>query len=148
MTATPMPLRSSQAISSASPSGVLGADRRSPSPRIQASTFFLATSRPTTPTFCAILRLPSLLVRALTPLQLFGLKEDTGPVPRSPAGSCLWWDLRAQIQRRAVGRTTARSHTLPDFSDTRWGGKADTGERADATALTARDQNIRHIACP
>jgi hypothetical protein len=29
---------------------------------------------------------PSLLVRALTPMQLFGFKEDTGPVPRSPSG--------------------------------------------------------------
>src|SRR5208337_5553664 len=30
---------------------------------------------------------PSLLVRALTPMQLFGFKEDAGPVPRSPTGS-------------------------------------------------------------
>ncbi len=32
-----------------------------------------------------ILPLPSLLVRALTPMQLFGLMEDAGPVPRFPA---------------------------------------------------------------
>ena len=30
--------------------------------------------------------LPSLLVRALTPMQLFGFKEDAEPVPRSPSG--------------------------------------------------------------
>src|SRR5438309_3507466 len=116
---------------------------------MHASIFRFETSRPTIRFLCGILPLPSLLVRALTPLQLFGLKEDTGPVPRSPAGSCLWWDLRAQIQRRAVGRTTARSHTLPDFSDTRWGGEADTGENADGTALEARRHGCRArpLAC-
>src|SRR5215469_15447652 len=54
---------------------------------MQPSTFAFDTSMPTILEFCAILRLPSLLVRAPTPLQLFGLKEDTGSVPRSPSGS-------------------------------------------------------------
>src|SRR5271165_5964918 len=54
---------------------------------MQASTLLFATSRRTSPVFCGVIPLPSLLVRALTPQQLFGSKEDTGPVPRSPAGS-------------------------------------------------------------
>src|SRR5208282_4189009 len=76
-----------QATSSAWPSGVLGIDTRSSvGERMQASIFRFDTSMPTIRLLCGILRLPSLLVRALTPMQLFGLKEDTGPVPRSSAG--------------------------------------------------------------
>src|SRR5712691_9420078 len=41
---------------------------------------------PTIRSLCGILPLPSLLVRALAPKQLFGLKEDTGTGPRSPSG--------------------------------------------------------------
>src|SRR6266446_710592 len=41
---------------------------------------------PTILALCGILPLPSLLVRALAPKQLFGLKEDTGTGPRSPSG--------------------------------------------------------------
>src|SRR6266851_165357 len=41
---------------------------------------------PTIRSLCGILLLPSLLVRALAPKQLFGLKEDTGTGPRSPSG--------------------------------------------------------------
>src|SRR5260370_12614015 len=42
---------------------------------MHASAFSLATSIPTILPCCAILPLPSLLVRALTPMQLCGLKE-------------------------------------------------------------------------
>src|SRR5882762_1240040 len=42
---------------------------------MHASAFSLATSIPTILPCCAILPFPSLLVRALTPMQLFGLKE-------------------------------------------------------------------------
>src|SRR5216684_3474012 len=41
---------------------------------------------PTIRSLCGILPLPSLLVRARAPKQLFGLKEDTGTGPRSPSG--------------------------------------------------------------
>ena len=40
--------------------------------------------------FCAIIQLPSLLGSGSKPVQLFGFKEDTRSVPRSPAGS---WGL-------------------------------------------------------
>ena len=69
--------------SSASPSGVLAAAMRSPSERTQASTLLFATSRPTQSRLLCHPPLPSLLVRALTPMQLFGFKEDARPVPRS-----------------------------------------------------------------
>src|SRR5271157_4278994 len=62
-------------MSSASPSGVLAANVRSPSERMQASTLLFATSRPTTRVLSGILPLPSLLVRALAPMQLFGLRK-------------------------------------------------------------------------
>src|SRR5438094_1031984 len=42
---------------------------------MHASAFSLATSIPTILPCCAILPFPSLLVRALTPMQLCGLKE-------------------------------------------------------------------------
>src|SRR5208282_5309692 len=66
------------------------------------SALSLEISRPTILAFCGILRLPSLLVRALTPMQLFGLRkapdlslalpqvlprEDTGSGPAT--GGCL-----------------------------------------------------------
>ena len=51
-------------------------------------------------------------------MRLFGLKEDAGPVPRSTTGFRLG-GARAQVQRRAVVRATARSRTLPQFADTR-----------------------------
>src|SRR6266404_3636707 len=85
-TASPTPLSRSQAISSCSPAGVLGFDSHSCSERMHASAVRLETSMPTILPCCGILPLPSLLVRALAPTQLFGLKEDTGPVPRSPSG--------------------------------------------------------------
>ena len=62
--------------------------------------------------------LPSLLVRALAPMQLFGFKEDARPVPRSLTGSGLRGS-RAQIRRRAVASTAARSPNLPHSPDTR-----------------------------
>src|SRR6202022_1561788 len=68
---------------------VLGSDSRCCSERMHASAFSLETSMPTILPCCGILPLPSLLVRALAPKQLFGLKEDTGSVPRSPAGTPL-----------------------------------------------------------
>src|SRR5271156_6709771 len=74
MTARPTLLARNHAISAARPSGVLGADKR-PAERMQASTLLFATSRPTTRVSCGILPLPSLLVRALTPMQLFGLRK-------------------------------------------------------------------------
>src|SRR6266478_4599090 len=81
-----MPCSRSQEIISSCPSGVLGRDSPIRRGRINPSTFAFETSMPTILPSCVILRLPSLLVRALSPLQLFGLKEDTGPVPRSPSG--------------------------------------------------------------
>src|SRR5208282_2225831 len=82
--------------------GVLGCDRSSCSERMHPSALSLEISRPTILAFCGILRLPSLLVRALTPMQLFGLRkapdlslalpqvlprEDTGSGPAT--GGCL-----------------------------------------------------------
>src|SRR5271166_5686624 len=75
ITARPTRFAHSHAIRSASPSGVLGAARRSPSEGMQASTLLFATSRPTTRVFSGILPLPSLLVRDLAPMQLFGLRK-------------------------------------------------------------------------
>jgi len=69
------PVRAQPCTNSAWPSGVLGVIKRTPAERMQASTLFFATSRPTIRVFCAILPLPSLLVRALTPMQLFGLRK-------------------------------------------------------------------------
>lgn len=51
-------------------------------------------------------------------MQLFGLKEDTGPVPRSPTG----WTFGVYGLSSGGGRllrTTARRATLPNFQDTR-----------------------------
>ena len=90
-----------------------GARRRQarPTDRMQASTLFFATSRPTTRVCCGILPLPSLLVRALTPMQLFGFKEDARPVPRFPAAfRCGGHGLRSGDGR--LLRTAARSPTL------------------------------------
>ena len=68
---------------------------------------------------CGILPLPSLLVRALTPMQLFGLMEDARPVPRFPAVFiCGGHGLRSG-DGRLLG-TAARSPTLSHFADTRW----------------------------
>ncbi len=90
-----------------------------PAERMQASTLLLATSRPTMRVCCGILPVPSLLVRALTPMQLFGFQEDARPVPRFPAGfSCGGHGLRSSDGR--LHRTTARSPTLSHLADTRW----------------------------
>src|ERR1700758_4531004 len=86
------------------PSAVLGNVCRCDNERMHASTLSLATSSPTTTrSFCAIIHsLPcsfGLVARATVRVE-----EDTGPVPRSPTGSCGLRALRAQIQRRAVLR--------------------------------------------
>src|SRR5437660_11489349 len=86
---------------------------------MHASTLSLATSIPTTTSsFCAIIQLPSLLGSGSKPVQLFGFKEDTGSVPRSPTGSR---PLSTNGIRSSDGRLvrTARSHILADFADTR-----------------------------
>src|SRR5207244_2802602 len=72
----------------------------------------------TTSSFCAIIQLPSLLGSGSKPVQLFGFKEDTGSVPRSPTGSR---PLSTNGIRSSDGRLvrTARSHILADFADTR-----------------------------
>ncbi len=76
---------------------MLGCDSRSCSERMHASAFSLETSMPTILPCCGILPLPSLLVRALAPTQLFGLKSSDG----------------------RLLMTTARLHTLPYLPDTR-----------------------------
>src|ERR1700724_1820004 len=86
---------------------------------MHASAFSLETSMPTILPCCGILPLPSLLVRALAPKQLFGLKEDTGSVPRSPAG----YASGGNGLRSGDGRllpTAVRPDTLPKIPDTRW----------------------------
>src|SRR6266699_3969471 len=86
---------------------------------MHASTLSLATSIPTTTSsFCAIIQLPSLLGSGSKPVQLFGFKEDTGSVPRSPTGSR---PLSTNGLRSSDGRLvrTARSHILADFANTR-----------------------------
>src|ERR1700756_3565139 len=75
---------------------------------------------PTILACCGILPLPSLLVRALAPKQLFGLKEDAGSVPRSPAGYASGGNGLRPGDGRLL-RTAARPHTLPKIPDTRWG---------------------------
>src|SRR5438876_9472772 len=86
---------------------------------MHASAFSLETSMPTILPCCGILPLPSLLVRALAPQQLFGLKEDTGSVPRSPAGYASGGNgLRSGDVR--LLRTGARPDTLPDSAGTGW----------------------------
>ena len=69
--------------------------------RIAASIFSLATSMPTTTCFCVILHIPSLLVRALGPMQLFGFGKTPDLALAPLQASCLG-DLRAQTWRRAV----------------------------------------------
>src|SRR5437667_2988849 len=67
---------------------------------------------PTIRSLCGILPLPSLLVRALGPMQLFGLKEDTGPVPRSPSGCTSGaHGLRSSDGRLLFNRPFAHSAT-------------------------------------
>src|SRR5437773_12046879 len=67
---------------------------------------------PTIRSLCGILPLPSLLVRALAPKQLFGLKEDTGPVPRSPSGCTSGaYGLRSSDGRLLFNRPFAHSAT-------------------------------------
>ena len=61
---------------------------------------------------------PFLARSGFEPVQLFGFKEDTAPVPRSATGFGLR-DLRAQMRRRAAASTAARSHILPKRPDTR-----------------------------
>jgi hypothetical protein len=110
------------------PAGVLGCDSYSCRERMHASAFSLETSMPTILSWCGILPLSSLLVRALAPKQLFGFKEDGGPVPRSPSEfSSGGHGLRSSDGRLRVA--AARSHTLPHLPDTRvptpgsqWGG--------------------------
>src|SRR5690348_16932512 len=48
--------------------------------------------------------LPSLLGTGSKPLQLFGLRKNTGAVPRSVTSSAAFGAQRAQFQRRAVLR--------------------------------------------
>src|SRR5271166_2826203 len=85
---------------------------------MQASTLLFATSRPTMRISCGILPLPSLLVRAFTPMQLFGLRKTPDLSLASPQGSPLV--ATSSGQRRAVARTTARSPNLSHLADTRW----------------------------
>src|SRR5260370_19876080 len=67
---------------------------------------------PTIRSLCGILPLPSLLVRALAPKQLFGLTEDTGPVPRSPSGCTSGaYGLRSSDGRLLLNRPFAHSAT-------------------------------------
>src|SRR6202022_1131863 len=86
---------------------------------MHASAFSLETSMPTILPCCGILPLPSLLVRALAPKQLFGLKEDTGSVPRSPAGYASGGNGLRSGDGRLL-RTAVRPDTLPKIPDTRW----------------------------
>src|SRR3974390_567374 len=100
---------------------------------MQASTLLFATSRPTMRVSCGILPLPSLLVRALTPMQLFGLMEDTGPVPCFPAVcSCGVYGLRSG-DGRLLG-TAACSPTFSQFADTRCRAKPDGWGAASGNA--------------
>src|SRR6202047_702892 len=86
---------------------------------MHAAAFSLETSMPTILPCCGILPLPSLLVRALAPKQLFGLKEDTGSVPCSPAGYASGGNGLRSGDGRLL-RTAARPDTLPEIPDTRW----------------------------
>src|SRR6202047_5570652 len=86
---------------------------------MHAAAFSLETSMPTILPCCGILPLPSLLVRALAPKQLFGLKEDTGSVPRSPAGYASGGNGLRSGDGRLL-RTAVRPDTLPKIPDTRW----------------------------
>jgi len=88
---------------------------------MQTSTLSLATSNSAEPTRSFVLpshpSLPSLLGFGLKgPLQLFGLRKTPGlsNAPRQ-ALKALFEHERAQIQQRAVGDRTARSHILADF---------------------------------
>ena len=56
---------------------------------MQASALLFATSRPTIRVFSGILPLPSLLVRALTPMQLFGLRKTPDLSLASPQVSAV-----------------------------------------------------------
>ncbi len=67
--------------------------------------------------------LPSLLVRALTPMQLFGLRKTPDLSLASPQVSAVV--ATGSGPRRAVAWTTARSPSFPQFADTRWRGAPD-----------------------
>ena len=100
-TASATPLSPYQVIIRRQPSPVLGCDSRSRSERMHASACRLDTSMPTILSPCAILPLPSLLVRALAPKQLFGLKGRHRSCPSLSLRVRLR-DTPAQLQRRAV----------------------------------------------
>src|ERR1700752_499682 len=69
-----MPCARSHDTSASRPSGQLANDASCPD-RIAASILSLATSMPTSLLFCAILRFPSLLVRAPGPCNCSGLRK-------------------------------------------------------------------------
>src|SRR5712664_3552813 len=72
----------------------------------------------TTRSFCAIIQLPSLLGSGSKPMQLFGLRKTPDlslalPQARSP------WVGTGSVPATGGWSATARSHILPNFSDTR-----------------------------
>ena len=86
--------------------------------RIATSTFSLATSMPTTTCSCAILHIPSLLVRAQRPSQLFGFRKtpDLSLAPLQ-AQALETFGLRSGDGR--LLEAAARSHILAPAPDTR-----------------------------
>src|SRR6267378_1150675 len=78
---------------------------------MHASAFSLATSIPTILPCCAILPLPSLLVRALTPMQLCGLKEAPGLSLALPQGLPLVVTGSGPATGGCCSRPPARIHS-------------------------------------
>src|SRR6266446_1284840 len=90
----------------------------------------------TTRSFCAIIQLPSLLGSGSKPMQLFGLRKTPDlslalPQARSP------WVGTGSVPATGGWSATARSHILPNFSDT----------RSDCEAIRVRGSHRVHL-CP